>query len=40
MQVSGEPIPVPQVDKADTEKFNATVDEIHAKVCGQCVWHC
>jgi len=30
--VSGEPIPVPKVDKADKEKFDATVDEIHAKV--------
>lgn len=31
-QVSGTPIPVPRVDKADKAKFDATVDEIHAKV--------
>ncbi|WIA23591.1 hypothetical protein OEZ85_000302 [Tetradesmus obliquus] len=33
--VSGTPIPVPQVDKADMEKFNRTVDEVHAKVVAQ-----
>jgi hypothetical protein len=33
--VSGTPIPVPQVDKADTEKFNKMVDEVHAKVVAQ-----
>lgn len=32
VQVSGEPIPVPKVDPADKEKFDKTVDEIHAKV--------
>lgn len=31
-QVSGRPIPVPKVDKNDTEKFNAAVDEVHAAV--------
>lgn len=31
-QVSGEPIPVPKVDPADKERFDKTVDEIHAKV--------
>lgn len=37
LQVSGEPIPVPKVDPNDTEKFNKTVDDIHAKV-GVCRW--
>jgi hypothetical protein len=31
-QVSGQPIPVPKVDPADKDKFDATVDEIHGKV--------
>lgn len=30
--MSGEPIPVPKVDPADKERFDKTVDEIHAKV--------
>jgi hypothetical protein len=33
--VSGTPIPVPKVDKADTEKFTKTVDDIHAQVVKQ-----
>jgi hypothetical protein len=33
--VSGTPIPVPKVDKADTEKFTKTVDDIHAQVVAQ-----
>jgi predicted transcriptional regulator YheO len=33
--VSGTPIPVPKMDKADTEKFNKAVDEVHDKVVKQ-----
>jgi len=29
----GKPIPVPKVDKADKERFDATVEAVHAKVC-------
>jgi hypothetical protein len=34
-QVSGRPIRVPKVDKNDTEKFNKTVDEVHAQVVAE-----
>lgn len=35
--VVGPPIPVPCVDAADTQKFDETVDEVHAKVCAAVV---
>lgn len=35
--VVGPPLPVPQVDKTNTKKFDETVDEVHLKFCNALV---